>query len=111
MDVVGFAMIFSRRGKSTGLPAYDARLQLQTNDARLNAFDDDMVITTSQSGLAGLVPLWNVVAAETPIGFDYMTNVIGLGGTPYPVSVQEPLVQQPQFVTTFLDEYVATGPV
>jgi hypothetical protein len=85
-------------------PAYEPRLFL-TTDARQQAFDDDCVITTAQSGLAGLVPLWQMIAAELPNGFDYMVNTIGLGGTQYPVSTQEPLVDQPQFLGTFLAEY------
>jgi hypothetical protein len=92
----------SQRGTPKG-PAYDYRLFL-TTDARQNALDDDNVILLSQSGLAGLVPLWEISAAQSPTGFDYATNIIGLGGTNSPVDVPQPLVYSPQFAQIFLQE-------
>lgn len=92
--------------RSDTLPAYDPRSFI-TTDARQNAFDDYMVPLLSQSGLAGLMPLWGMVAAEAPSGFDYTTNLIGLGGTPVPVNALMPLVTQPQWAQTYIAE--ATG--
>lgn len=61
-------------------PAYDPRIFV-TNNARQQALDDYVVMTLSAGGLAGLRPLYQMVSAEHPHGFDYVTNVIGLGGT------------------------------
>lgn len=83
--------------------SYDFRLFL-TSDARQYAFDDDMVILTSQSGLAGLRPLWQMIAAEIPNGFDFMTNLVGLGGNPAPVINAQPLIDQPQNALSFLQD-------
>lgn len=90
----------AKRRVDTG-PQYDARMFL-TTDARQFAFDDYLVITTSQGGLNGLRPLWTMAAAEFPTGFDYMTNLIGLGGTPAPSSLPQPLIAQPRFAASFL---------
>lgn len=90
----------SKRRTPAG-PAYDFRLFL-TSDARQNAFDDDMVITTSQSGLAGLMPLYQVIAAQLPNGFDYMTSLIGYGGNNSPVAMQVPLIDETDLTGQFL---------
>ena len=95
----------NRRAKAGG-PQYDLRI-FQTNDARQFAFDDYLAVPNKMSGLAGLVPLWGMIGAEAPRGFDYTTNLVGLGGTPSPVSnvIQSPLVYHPEFATTFLREF------
>lgn len=86
-----------------GQSSYDYRLFL-TSDARQYAFDDDMVITTSQSGLAGLRPLWNMLGVETPNGFDFMTALTGLGGNPAPVVSTTPLIDNPQNALSYLQD-------
>lgn len=84
-------------------PLYNFR-QFETTDARQFAFDDYAMILTSQGGLAGLRPLWNVSAAQVPNGFDYVTNLNGLGGTPSPQHYSQPLIYQPDIATQFLEE-------
>ena len=93
----------SSKRAPTGQPNYEPRLFL-TTDARQNAFDDNWIIPTRQSGLAGLRPLFDVLGAETPSGFDYMTNLIGLGGTPSPVAVNQPLINNPAIAQQFIEE-------
>lgn len=92
-----------RRASNGGAPAFDYR-SFPNGDARQNAIDDYQVITTSQSGLAGIMPLYGMSAAETPSGFDYLTGIQSLGGTPAPVSIPQPLIDQPQFAQTYLSE-------
>ena len=89
--------------RQNGQPAYDERPFI-TSDARQFAFDDLNVIQTSQSGLAGLVPLHFINAAEAASGFDYMTNVIGLGGTVAPVHTTTPLIDDPRFTQSFFED-------
>lgn len=93
-----------RENSANNQTSYDFRL-FSTTDARQYAFDDYQVLTNSQSGLAGLMPLWpSIIAAQIPSGFDYTTNFIGLGGTPRPVDVPQPLINQPQFALSFLED-------
>lgn len=80
-------------GKRTAQgPWYEWRGPFRTTTARQFAFDDYLVVTTAQSGLAGLVPLWGINAAQAPIDFNQTLNVIGLGGNAAPVGVQNPLL-------------------
>ena len=99
-----FGTVNRRSNATNNQSSYDFRL-FSTTDARQYAFDDLHVIATSQSGLAGLMPLHVcVIAAQTPSGFDYTTNFLGLGGTPRPVDVPQPLINQPQFALSFLED-------
>lgn len=101
--------MFGRSNRRTAQgPAYDLRLMINHDPPSGSeyAFDDDMVITTSQSGLAGLVPLWNIAAVQPPHGFDYITNLIGLGGTPSPRAVPQPLINQPQYAAQYISENI-----
>lgn len=84
---------------------YDFRT-FDTTDARQYALDDYHVITLSQSGLAGLMPLHMLESAQTPSGFDWSTNLSLLGGQPSPISNQptQPLINQPQFAEIFIRE-------
>lgn len=94
----------NRKTQDTG-PIYDFRT-FETTDARQYALDDYHVITTSQSGLAGLMPLHMLESAQQPSGFDWATNLSLIGGQPSPISQQPtmPLIDQPQFAKTFIEE-------
>ena len=96
---MGFFGKTNRRSAIEG-PAYDPRLFL-TTDARQQAFDDFCVATMVPYGLT---PVQMIQATEMPRGFDYLMNVIGLGGTPAPSPPAQPLVNLPQYAATYLSE-------
>jgi hypothetical protein len=99
-------------------PTYASRTQgvytqggFTSCDARLMAYSTFETIPTCQSGLAGAMPVDGISAAQMPNGFDYTTNVLGIGGT-MPnngaINIMAPLVQQPQFAQTYMAESAGT---
>jgi len=93
----------SKRRAPTG-PTFDFR-QFETTDARQYALDDYLLIPTFQSGSAGLMPLYQgVAAAQPPSGFDWFNLVTGYGGNQAPVGVQMPLIDNPAIAQQFIEE-------
>jgi hypothetical protein len=74
-----------------------------TNDAREFAYSDLFAPPTRMSG-AGAVPLYTVVGFQEPRNFDAMVAVTGLGGTRYTSPTAQPLVYDPRFTTSYLED-------
>lgn len=90
-----------RRSPAVG-PAFDARI-FQTSNAAQNAIDDYCIVSASPLGLAGSIPSMSFVAAEPPLGMDYQVPIVGWGGTTSPTPNPQPLIAQPRFATSFID--------
>lgn len=99
-------------GIDYGFRQFDAR-NFVTVDARQMAFDNYESLIYSQSGLAGAMPVQMLMSAEVPNGFNYTMTTNGLGGTPSPIAigVMQPLVNSPEFASTFLRNVTGMGEV
>lgn len=99
-------------GIDTSMQSY-VGTRFVTTDARQMAYDNYESLVFSQSGLAGLVPGQMLLSAEVPRGFNYTTGVNGLGGTPSPIAMGDmtPLVNRPEFASTFLRNITGMGEV
>ena len=102
-------MTWGKLGRRNSAPAgatYDPR-QFVTTDARQNALDDFFIAPVSMSG-TGLMPLWELASAEPPRDWVYSTNMVGIGGTPYNIPMQTPLVYDPRFTASYFADQGTT---
>lgn len=90
-------------GLASGIPEFEAR-SFVTVDARQNAFIDYQQTSDYLSGTTGAMPAMTMMSAQVPNDFQYVGNVIGIGGTPSPIAngVALPLVTQAPWAETFL---------